>query len=202
MQYQSLEDAQHEAWLSEQRASEELAFLRFLTKHQEIAPVEANKRLLREFIGDDSLITVGLLEDSLPFLRDSLALRAPNQIKRDAVAEQQQLWNELLAAGASLDDKGGFADKRIYRLSNDQLKAKIAELRDRARLSQLSRKELKVAVREEFAAAHPNRAGASNFEPLPDDVTAKSIKLMSAQQIRDLQKRHGNAAVNARLRGE
>jgi len=198
---QTLEDVNHEIFLAQKEAEQERDFFLFFQRHPEVSPVEANKQLLKEFIGNDRYVTFELLEESLPHMVGSLALRAKDQILRDEFNERQTLINELPGLLTSWTD-GGRKDRiaQLSRLPVQQLRIEIQNLKDAVTLKTLSRKELKVVARTEYAEAHPERAGLQ-VSALPEKITAKVIKQSSPQQIRELQKQYGSEAVNDRLAG-
>jgi hypothetical protein len=198
--YQSFEDQEHGEFLNRRVAAEESAYSAFLQSHPEISPVMANRKLIWEYLGateDDktqgrTLITLQLLEDALPFVQGSLALR-------DFAADQRALLDEAVELLASWSDAG--AQDRLNQLARmpwAQLRNEVRNLRDAARLKTLSRTELRQATREEYAAAHPQLVGG--YPTLPKDFPR--IGSLSPAQIREAARQFGWAQLNARQRGE
>lgn len=194
--HMTLSDVEHEAFLARKAADAELAFLRVFMKRPELN-CEANKKMIIELLAGEYETTVENIEQAIAHLESEgqLAIRTPQQIMQGTMDRRTELLEALKETNASKE-----MIMKAERMGNDQLEVTLNNLRERNRLDKLSRKELKVAVREEFEQVHPERV-VRQFGALPEKITAKVIKQSSPAQIRELQKQYGPEAINSRLAG-
>ncbi len=188
-------------------------------------PDPTRRGLIRQFLAD-SEINQETLTAAVEALGDQLARKSSNDLATEDVAERHALLAEMIQLGASLDlmQRTHHVPAQDGRKGVDPVAARNSILRDPARLIQFPVRmdivELRQKVadlrryqdlqqadhsthvaqaRQEQAAHHPQLV--KGLEPLPENITKKTILQAPTQQIRDWQRLHGTAALDARLQG-
>jgi hypothetical protein len=161
---------------------------------------DANTVLIDQQLGDDvTLDNFAHDFNASPEFRNKLAMQTPEQAQQQAEKTKRNLVNAIVTESYVSPDSANAFAKQLFYLSLPELEQKLATLREKQKLAELPKQELKAIVRADADAKRESLKRQYPFIPL--EVQTREIKRMPLKELKELVRVHGQAQVDARLNG-
>jgi hypothetical protein len=145
---QDLENQTQQQVEAEAAAQEATAFEQFFARHPEYAGIEANRVVLRSYIGGDYPITLDLLEYAASSIGRQLARKSDDQLAKEEAKERAALIASIFE-GVSLPRPTRIGREKAYELLELPALREVAEHRKREKaLQRMNHEELRQQIRE------------------------------------------------------